>query len=446
MDRLHESSDPIRPWSSPAKSKVNNPPALPPKRTVMTLDEMPAAPLSDSDTELPTLKQVMEQQQAKRVKDQIRQKLQEQKLHFLSLQKQRQNAQPQSDDDDDLEVVQVRKAPPPLPLLERRRPPAAVARPSMGGNKAKNALTNNLLTRAEAQKREGIEKKEAEFIKRGGVVRSGILEDGQEKRDAWLARLCNAGALKTQPEGDGNEGDGEGSEDEEWKPEEHAADRSPSPGIQYSGEEENSVSLEINGSGAETEPDENEVVPRRRARKSNVVDSDDEGTAKILVPDTSILHFSQTQPQRQHVPVDDAETDKENDMDLIFDEDKENTLSLPSGSMPRSPSSQEDKENALVRQPLALALGRTHTRSPSLSPAFNRMPFKELRGEDDDDQDGSPLVAPMFGAGPEDNAAGDGSPKPGGFSQLFGSGSVRKLSFGFPSQALTGSKVNFHKS
>ncbi|KAJ8697936.1 hypothetical protein PTI98_004702 [Pleurotus ostreatus] len=359
-------SDPIGQFSSPPKMPTVGRPASPPP----DLAENPLPPNGDdSDEELPAEVPYARERQAQRNVD-----LREVKRKALAAQQLR----PQEDSDDDLLVVDNATAARDMHMVaqeaakERRSLKKRHMGPSQGkriierfgyapsrkGEKLQTQVNAKLFESVEAQRRAEVERKQAEWKKRGGIIKSETdpivaVKGGEDVLKVYAEKVLNA----AQEEAD--EEDVADGSDQEWVPDEAQMRGSASPEPAEvedvlpndgsgSGEDEDTTMVdpenELPVSSQEAAENASAGPSSRRSRAVKVIDSDDEdenvsphsqfrrvqgsapdspcsvsssaGSPQVIVHRASLSSFE----------FDGDENDKENNTRLMFDrsDDKEN--------------------------------------------------------------------------------------------------------------------------
>ncbi|KDQ29024.1 hypothetical protein PLEOSDRAFT_1082910 [Pleurotus ostreatus PC15] len=417
-------SDPIGQFSSPPKMPTVGRPTSPPP----DLAEIPLPPNGDdADEELPAEVLYARQRQAQRNVD-----LREVKRKALAAQQLR----PQEDSDDDLLVVDNATAARDMHMVaqeaakERRSLKKRHMGPSQGkriierfgyapsrkGEKLQTQVNAKLFESVEAQRRAEVERKQAEWKKRGGTLKSETdpivaVKGGEDVLKVYAEKVLNA----AQEEAD-DEDVADGS-DQEWVPDEAQLRGSASP---EPAEVEDVLPNDGSGSGEDEDTTmvdpENELPPAssqeaaedasagpsfRRSRAVKVIDSDDEdenvsphsqfrrvqgsaapdspcsvassaGSPQVIVHRASLSSF------------DGDENDKENNTRLMFDrsDDKENHAVVRHGL---------DARPALgSRQSSLRNVGDEVVRGVSLSPGQ-----RSDRQDDERDEGGSKTRKPL---------------------------------------------------
>lgn len=358
-------SDPIGQFSSPPKMATVGRPTSP----LPNLAEIPPPPNGDdSDEELPAEVPYARERQAQRNVD-----LREVKRKALAAQQLR----PQEDSDDDLLVVDNATAARDMHMVaqeaakERRSLKKRHMGPSQGkriierfgyapsrkGEKLQTQVNAKLFESVEAQRRAEVERKQAEWKKRGGTLKSETdpavaLKGGEDVLKVYAEKVLNA----AQEEAD-DEDLADGS-DQEWVPDEaqlkgsalpepaEVEDVLPNDGP-GSGEDEDTTMVDPENelplvSSQEAVENASAGPSFRRSRAIKVVDSDDED--ENVRPQSQFMRvqgsapnspFSiASSPSSPQVIVhraslssfDGDENDKENNTRLMFDrsDDKEN--------------------------------------------------------------------------------------------------------------------------
>ncbi|KAF4574667.1 hypothetical protein EYR36_006017 [Pleurotus pulmonarius] len=420
----NQSSDPIGQFSSPPKmTTVGVPTAPPPKPAEITLGPNG----DDSDEELPA-----EVPYAKR-QAQRDDNLREVKRKALAAQQSR----PQEDSDDDLVVVDNATAARDMHMVaqeaakERRSLKKRHLGPSQGkriierfgyapsrkGEKLQTQVNAKLFESVEAQRRAEVERKQAEWKRRGGTLKSETdpiiaSKGGEDVLKAYAEKVLKAAEKEVDDE------DVADDSDQEWVPDEPQSRGSASP----EPAEVEDVLLDV-GSGSGDDEDTTMIDPEdelplassqevvenavagpsfRRSRAVKVVDSDDEDEnvrpqsqfkrVQGSAPDSPSSFAIASSPSSPQVIVHRAslssfegdENDKENNTRLMFDrsDDKENHAVVRHGldARPTLGSRQSSLRN----------LDDEAMRGVSLSPS------QRSDGQDDEwNEDGSKARKPL---------------------------------------------------
>ncbi|KAL0580927.1 hypothetical protein V5O48_001121 [Marasmius crinis-equi] len=352
-------SSPIQQFSSPRKAL--NPLAF------KAIGDIPSRAASDSEDELPDLREVLEgtKDAKSAVPDEHKRRLREKKQQALSAAFRR-----DVDDDDDLEIVPTTSSSKStsaprrdIPMLQPRSAPMSIRKPFQAKRDlpkpahkdVKKALmpkdVNEALYR-QVRMREKAErqKREEEFLRNGGTLPEAKQEPGVNG-DAMHEMLRKRLEAGPRNEGDIGEDDEEDGSDEDWDPEreeQYRGSASPEPqaGDRDSDEGDDDdmdtepvdatlVNTLDDDADSEETPSQEEPLKLQRPRRNNArIESDSEGEndENAAPPLTFDVDATMTPvPRRGSVSsvegVTEDEYDKENDTRRMYDrsEDKENT-------------------------------------------------------------------------------------------------------------------------
>lgn len=375
--RLLESSTTVCP-------RAQTPPRNPPRRAT----SQPRSVASDSaDEEMPSLTDLLRQDQAKRKEADDKRALAELKQRALQDAAARQSSRV-ADSDDDLEIVdnsmhvtaQEEAAKRKADKLQHITPSKGKARqlalsrksvPGPSSSRAKSfaqanmseylresamssfnqkgrgkntkvpltaqQLNRALMQKAEASKLATIQQREEDWIQRGGRVLEEPAEAGgnmsfRERLDVYVQKGLEAAERDDSTVGD-MEVDDTDEDDADYAPKERGS-ASPEPmdsDCEGGSDQENQLGPDVDdGAGQPTDvEDEENPVHRRGFRRPLLVASDDEDDApRILVPDSSMQDLASDAIVTRNSESDQTEdeNDKENSQTLMYDrsEDKEN--------------------------------------------------------------------------------------------------------------------------
>ncbi|TFY74137.1 hypothetical protein EWM64_g9876, partial [Hericium alpestre] len=426
------------------------PMVISPFRPTGLLGAIPDATSDDDEEALPSMRDILKRDQAKRELQQRKQ---------LALERRAVMAHSDDDDDDELEIVaadlqeeaQDRKGRPRQSEVHKRQLELALGRSgaravsgspekqrtknmgvdalksagrstfsvanevkTRGGQKAglkRAELDRILLERAEKQRAEEVKKKEEEYVKRGGRIKEGVLEE--KDVGEWLEKGLEVAEKRER----GMEDDSE-EEDGDWVPDEQERESaSPVPDETQVQDDENGERVHMDRGSVEVDngPKDDEenpfAPPRSKARRRStvrpraVLDSDAESdTENIVLPFPPTATARKAPNASASVPTTDAENENENETD------KENVEN-------RMFDRGEDKENKAVGK------------AGGFSQFFDEDDGAEQKGDRPQSEKLQSGFSQFFGE--EEGIAGrekDAVPQPaalqGGFSQLFGSGTA----------------------